>query len=143
MTLVDALIVGVVVTIVGSAAIPLYEKASRRAKISTLLQDLRTMRSQIELYKLEHGGEAPVLYDGTFPKLIRATNAVGTPGVPGPKYRYGPYIRTGIPVNPFSGCSVVTLSDTFPPTAPSGNAGWLYHQPTGQIAADLDGFLAK
>ena len=141
--LIDALIVGVVTTIVGATAIPLFEKASRQAKTTTLRQDVRTMRSQIELYKLEHGGQVPVFYEGTFPQLIRSTNAEGTPGPPDSKHPYGPYLQTGVPVNPFSGRSVITLTETFPPTQPSGNAGWLYHQPTGQIAADLDGFLTE
>ena len=143
MTLVDALIVGIVVTIVGAAAIPLLEKASGQAKASALLQNLHTMRSQIELYALEHGGKPPVLYQGTFPQLIKATNAEGIPGPPGKKFPCGPYLETGIPINPFSGRSVVTLTETFPPTTTSGNGGWLYHQPTGQIAPDREGFLSE
>lgn len=139
----NALIVAVMVTILGAVVIPLLETTGEQAKSTALLQNLRTLRSQIELYKLEHNGNAPVLYQGSLPQLIRATDVDGIPGVPDSKHPYGPYLRNGIPLNPITGRSIVTATDTFPPTAPSGNGGWLYHRPTGRIAADLAEFLEK
>ena len=143
LTLVDALILAAIVAILGTAAIPLVEATSQQAKTSALLQSLHTLRSQIELYKIEHGGAAPVLYEGTFPQLNRATNAMGMPGLPGEKYPYGPYLRSGVPVNPITGRSIVTATKTFPATQASGNGGWIYHQESGQIAADVEGFLDR
>ena len=142
-TVINAMILAVVIAIIGAVAIPLLEMASGNAKSTAVLQNLRTLRSQIELYKLEHGGEPPMLYQGTFPQLIRPTNTQGIPGDPGAKYPYGPYLQSGLPVNPFTGSSIVTLTDTFPPKEPSGNGGWLYHQQTGRIAADLADFLGR
>ena len=139
----NALIVAVMVTILGAVTIPLLEMAGEQAKSTTLLQNLHTLRSQIELYKLEHNENVPVFYQGSLPQLIRATDVDGVPSAPGSKHPYGPYFRSGIPINPVTGRSIVTTTDTFPPTAPSGNGGWLYHQPTGQIAADLAEFLGK
>lgn len=139
----NAMLLAVIVAILGATAIPLVEMGSRKAKSSALLQNLHTLRSQIELYKMEHGGKAPVVYDGTFPQLIRATNDAGIPGPPGSEYLHGPYLRSGVPVNPVTGRSIVTLTETFPPAAPSGNGGWIYHQETGQIAADLADFLTE
>lgn len=143
LTLVNAVILAIVVAIAGGVGVPLVRKASRRAERTALLQNLRTLRSQIALYKLEHGGQPPALYQNTFPQLIRATNAEGIPGQAGSKYPYGPYLHGGVPVNPVTGCSIVTLTDTFPPAAPSGNGGWIYHQQTGQIAIDLEEFLTE
>jgi len=140
-TVIDAVIVAVLAAIVGATTIPLLEMANRRAKTTALLQNLHTLRSQIELYKLGHGGEPPVLYQGSFPQLIRATNAEGIPGEPGTEYPFGPYLRSGLPLNPITGRSIVTATGVFPPTAPSKNGGWLYHQATGQIAADLAEYL--
>ena len=140
---IDAVILMLVVSILGAAAIPLVEGATRQAKSSTLLRNLHTLRSQIELYKLEHGGRPPVVYEGSLPQLIRATDAKGIPGVAGRKYPYGPYLYNGVPVNPISGRSIVVLTDTFPPTEPSGAKGWIYHQQTGQIAVDLPEFINK
>ena len=139
----DAVIVTLAVTILGASAIPLVETTSQQAKNSSLLQGLHTLRSQIELYKLEHGGKPPLLYEGSFPQLIRATDAAGTPGVSGKKFPHGPYLRRGVPMNPITGRSVVTATDIFPPTEPSGNGGWFYHQETGRIAPDLKGYLDR
>ncbi len=142
-TLLNAVILAIVVAIAGAFGVPLIEKVSGEAKRVTLLQDLRTLRSQIEFYKLEHAGEPPMLYQNTFPQLIRSTNAQGIPGQRGSEYPFGPYLSAGVPVNAITGCSIVTPVDTFPPTAPSGNGGWIYHQPTGQIAIDLKEFLSE
>ena len=142
-TVLNAVILAIVVAIAGGVGIPLIEKVTSRAQHTAVLQNLHMLRSQIELYKLEHKGEAPVLYRNAFPQLIRATNAEGIPGEPGGKYPYGPYLRAGVPLNPITGRSIVTPTDTFPPTAPSGNGGWIYHQETGRIAIDLEEFLTK
>lgn len=142
-TVVNAVMLAVVIAIAGGIGVPLIEKVSGRAKRVALLENLRTLRSQIELYKAEHGGEPPALYQNTLPQLIRATNAEGIPGEPGSKYPYGPYLCGGVPVNPLTGCSIVTPTATFPPAAASGTGGWIYHQPTGRIAVDLDEFLKE
>ena len=139
--LLDAIILAVVVAIVGATTVPFIEKASRQAEASALLQNLHALRSQIELYKLEHGGQPPVLYEGTFPQLIRATNSSGIPGPRGSKHPFGPYLHSGIPVNPITGRSVITPTDKYPPDAASGSGGWIYHQKTGRISADSADFL--
>ena len=136
-TLFDGAAVVLLMVIISGAAIPVLEAAAQGAKESALRQNLYTLRSQIALYKVEHGGESPVLYQGTFPQLLHATSAVGLPGEPDSRHPFGPYLPGGIPVNPITGRTVVTATDSFPPTAPSGHGGWLYHQESGQIAPDL------
>lgn len=143
LTFLDALILAVLIAIVGATGIPLLEATNHRAQIVALRENLRALRSQIELYELEHRGQPPVLCEGTLPQLIRATNAAGAIGPPGSRYPFGPYLRGGVPVNPVTGCSIVTAIDTFPPAAASGNDGWLYHQASGRIAADLKEFLKE
>lgn len=142
-TLIDAIILSTIVAILGAAAVPVLEAASYRARETALMRNLHVLRSQIEFYKIEHGGDVPVAYQGSFPQLIRATNAAGIPGVSGKNHPHGPYLQGGVPVNPFSGRSIVTLTDVFPPVAPSGNGGWLYHQPTGRIVPDHADFLTQ
>jgi len=141
--LVDGLILVTIMSIVTATAIPFFNGASDRARTSALLQNLHTLRSQIALYKMEHGDTPPLLYEGTFPQLTSATNAEGIPGPPGKRYPYGPYLFERIPPNPYTGRSVVTPIDSFPPRAASGNGGWLYHQKTGRITADLKKYLGK
>lgn len=142
-TLIDCVTVVLLMAIVSGAAIPLLEAASRGAKESALLQNLHTLRSQIALYKIEHGGEPPLLYEGTLPQLTHATDGSGTPGPPGSKHPYGPYLPGTLLANPITGRTAVTETSTFPPTACSGNGGWLFHQESGQIAADLPEMLKR
>ncbi len=140
-SLVDGLILIALMVIVSGTAIPVIEAINHRAKVSAMLQNLRTLRAQIELYKLEHGGETPLLYEGVFPQLTSHTNQRGVPGKLGSDFPYGPYLRAGIPINPLTNGYAVTLTETFPPTNSSGNGGWLYHQKTGQICPDVEGYL--
>lgn len=140
-TLIDALIVVAILGIVTAAALPVVSAAGDQAKASTLAQNLRTLRGQIQLYKVEHRGQSPLLFEGTLPQMTEATNAEGEPGPAGPKYPHGPYLRGGIPPNPYSGVATITAAGAAPPSAPSGAGGWLYHEATGQIWPDLEGHL--
>jgi len=142
-TLFDLLVVAAIMAIGTAVAMPLVNGAQEQASSAALLQNLRTLRGQIERYKVEHAGEAPLLYKGSFPQLTHATNARGVPGPHGKDYPYGPYLPAGVPVNPYTGVSVVTPSETFPPATSSGVGGWLYHQETGRIAPDLDEHLLE
>ena len=119
-----------------AAAIPWLNSFNQRAETAAVSQNLRALRSQIALYRLEHDGNVPLLYRGGLPQLTQATNVTGVPGPRGSKFPLGPYFPSGVPPNPCTSICVVTLTETFPPTAPSGNGGWLYHQETGQVAAD-------
>jgi len=142
-TLLDALIVVAIMAVTTSVAMPFLATASDRANSSVLLQNLATLRTQIELYKIEHGGSPPLLYEGTFPQLTHATDAGGTPGPRGADYPYGPCLPAGIPANPFTGISTVTATETFPPTAATDVGGWLYHEETGRIAPDREEYLSR
>ena len=116
---------------------PMLDAAGDGAKSSAVQHNLRTLRQQIEMYKVEHGGKPPVLFKGDFPQLVYSTNSEGIPGPRGPMHPFGPYLPGGVPVNPHSGSSVVALTESFPPTAHTGTVGWLYHQESGRIAPDL------
>ena len=142
-TTVDALLVGASVAILGVMAIPLVEQGDQKAKAGELQRNLRTLRLEIERYKSEHDNALPVAFEAAMPQLTRATNREGIPGPAGQEHPLGPYLRGGLPTNPFTGRSVITLTEEFPPTTPSGNGGWLYHQQTGQITADHAAFLAE
>lgn len=140
-TLLDTLLLVAIMAIATSVAMPFLAEASGQANSTALLQNLQALRTQIALYRVEHGGAAPLLYEGTFPQLTHPTNAKGVPGPFGKEYPHGPYLPAGIPANPFTGVSTVTPTDRFPPTAVSGVGGWLYHEETGRIAPDLEEHL--
>jgi general secretion pathway protein G len=139
----DALIIVALVGVVTVAAVPALDAVSAGAKRAVLLQNLHAVRTQIDLYKLQHGGEPPLVYEGILPQLVEATDALGVPGRHDNRHPYGPYFLSGLPLNPVTGSATVTLTEDFPPTAASGNGGWLYHQPTGQVAIDLPDMLGQ
>jgi general secretion pathway protein G len=140
-TLLDALLVAAIMAVGTAVAMPLIGSAQDRASSSALSQNLRTLREQIALYKAEHGGQLPLLFEEGFPQLTHATNAQGAPGPSDESHPYGPYLPGGVPVNPYTGASTVTATDKFPPEAATEAGGWLYHQATGRIAPDLEGHL--
>jgi len=139
----DALIMVVLMAVVTAVTMPLLSVADDQAKATTLTQNLRTFRTQIERYKLDHGGQVPLLYQGSLPQLLEATDKEGMPGPPGNDHPFGPYLSTGIPVNPYTGSAKIELTETFPPSQPGTSGGWLYHQATGRIAADQEGWFDK
>ncbi|MEN6495723.1 MAG: hypothetical protein ABFD16_15690 [Thermoguttaceae bacterium] len=140
-TAIDALITVLIMAVVTAVAMPLLSKADDQAKSTALAENLRILREKIELYKLEHGSQVPLVYKGALPQLTESTNAEGVPGPAGKEYPFGPYLPHGIPVNPYSGSSCVELTEAFPPTKQGAAGGWLYHQATGRIAADHESSL--
>jgi type II secretory pathway pseudopilin PulG len=142
-SLLDSLLLVILMSITTAGGITLVEAASDNAKTTALIENLRMFRTQIEAYRLQHGGEAPVAFHGTFPQLTEATDTQGIPGSPDAQHRYGPYFRAGLPANPITGRCIVTLTETFPPAHPSGNGGWLYHQKSGKLAIDMAEYLKE
>jgi general secretion pathway protein G len=142
-TLLDTLILAVAIAILAGTGVPLLEAARHQTQLTVLQENLHTLRSQIELYQLQHQGVAPRVEHGTLPQLLQPTNAAGAIGSYGTKYPFGPYLTSGVPTNPLTGRSIVSLTESFPPQAPSDGGGWLYHQATGQIAADVAGYLGQ
>jgi type II secretory pathway pseudopilin PulG len=142
-TLLDVLQIVFLMAIVAATFAPIMEAASTSARQTALLQNLYMLRSQIGLYKAQHGNEPPLLYGDTLPQLTQATNALGQSGAVGSEHPWGPYLPEGIPANPVTGRSVITATAMFPPQAASGQGGWLYHQETGQIAPDLPDTLNR
>ncbi|MBN1392913.1 MAG: prepilin-type N-terminal cleavage/methylation domain-containing protein [Sedimentisphaerales bacterium] len=102
-TLVEILIVVVILGILAAIVIPQFSDASEQAKESSLLSDLQTVRSQIELFKVHHNGLVPGAGGGTTPEqaLTGLTNVSGaTAAAPGAGV-YGPYLQK-LPLNPFT-----------------------------------------
>ncbi len=125
-TLVEILIVVVILGILAAIVIPQFTSASESAKASSLVSQLQTIRSQLELYQVQHNGSYPP--EATFwTKMTTKTDVNGaaieaddttTPS-------YGPYLQQPS-TNPFQNSSAV-----------SGGAedGWSYDEDTGAIKA--------
>lgn len=144
-TLIEVLIVVVIMAILAATIIPQFANSATDAKVSSLKFNLHSLRSQIELYRMQHNGVAPAI-DGTtdtLEQLLAATNAAGTIGT-GADYPYGPYILSAVPENPVTGTNAIRAfgGGTWPGTATAdGTGGWVYDAATGRIAPDHPDYI--
>ena len=117
-TLVEILIVVVILGILAAIVIPQFTQASSDAKESSLQSNLQSIRSQIELYKIQHN-DFPPLNDTTFvDQMTLMTDVAGTTGTD-VTFTFGPYL-TKMPINPFSGISPPVIG------AAPADSDWYY-----------------
>ena len=67
-TLVEILIVVIILGILAAIVIPQFTDASTSARTNSMTSSLQTVRSQLELYKVQHNDNYPVLADFTAQK---------------------------------------------------------------------------
>src|SRR5690606_28965257 len=101
-TLVEILIVVIILGILAAIVIPQFSNASEDARKNSATSLIQTVRSAVELYRLEHAGMYPTTdgkigSDWDWDLLLTKTDASGgTTGSP----LYGPYLQQK-PQNPF------------------------------------------
>ncbi len=137
-TLVEVLIVVVIMAVLAATIIPQFTNSTQDAAASTVLFNLNTMRSIIELYKSQHNGLAP---SADLSELTTTTDRSGNKGT-GASYPYGPYLQK-IPENPLTNSNVVAQPSSVPPTSTVSGAGWLYDPTTGQIWINHADYLTE
>ena len=116
-TLVEILIVVIILGILAAIVIPQFTNASQDARKSSLSSQLQTVRSQIELYKLQHQDKLPDLVT-SWDVLTKHTDISGTTGTG----TFGPYLQQ-TPANSLNGLNNVTNGTG----AAIGTAcGWVY-----------------
>src|SRR3954453_3386064 len=76
-TLVEILIVVIILGLLAAIVIPQFTNASQDARESALASQLQTLRSQIELYKLQHGDVLPDLVTDWTPLTTASIGADG------------------------------------------------------------------
>jgi general secretion pathway protein G len=129
-TLVEILIVVIILGILAAIVIPQFTNASTEARESNLRSQLQTLRSQIELYKLQHKDTAPLLITGgsaQWEVFTAKTDIDGAVGTTAGVHIYGPYMNAA-PVNPLTGFATIA-------TAVADDTGWIYDEATGVISA--------
>jgi general secretion pathway protein G len=138
-TLVEILIVVVILGILAAIVIPQFSDASTEAKNSSLASDLQTVRSQIQLYKIQHNGDLPgftngvansVTFTDAMTKYTTVAGAVAATQAPASGV-YGPYLQA-IPKNPFDNSAAVAEGTT----AAGSGAGWYFNTTTGAFQAN-------
>ena len=103
-TLVEILIVVIILGILAAIVIPQFTSASEDARKNSVTSQLQTLRSQVELYKLQHRDQFPTANGAAgaivWDKLTQTTDSDGaTTGSD-----FGPYLQA-TPVNGLNGNS--------------------------------------
>jgi general secretion pathway protein G len=130
-TLVEILIVVVILGILAAIIIPQFTNASQSAMSSSLLSQLQTVRSQLQLYQVQHNGSYPTLAQ-MWGNMTAATNADGTTtGTP----TLGPYLQQA-PKNPFL-VGNTNQTSVVAGTTGAATSGWLYTASSGVIYASV------
>lgn len=141
-TLVEILIVVIILGILAAIVIPQFTNASEDARKSSLTSQLQTIRSQVELYKLQHRDKYPT---GTgaasgawdWDRLVGHTDEFGVVIETG---KLGPYLQS-TPVNALTGGSAMkSVADDTAAKAAVGTfsvpaEGFSFSQATGKIWA--------
>jgi len=155
-TLIELLIVVIIIAILAAIAIPQFSNTSGDAQESASIANLTTMRSAIELYRVQHNGAYPSKAPtGTAPacpntgggstaadnattfsdQLTKFSNVNGhTCATAAAGYSFGPYLRA-IPSEPITASNAVVVA-----TAAAGNpvpgaatVGWRFVNDTGTL----------
>jgi general secretion pathway protein G len=128
-TLVEILIVVIILGILAAIVIPQFTNASEDARKSNMRSQLQTLRSQIELYKLQHRDSPPpeasfwnhlTMYT-TDDVTDAPDNVVGTAAAP----KFGPYMQAPA-INPLTNSSTIAA-------AAAPGVGWVYDEATGEL----------
>ena len=137
-TLVEILIVVVILGILAAIVIPQFSQASSEARNSSVKSNLQMVRSQIELYKIQHNEALPGLVTGVnlIDALTTETTSAGVAVVTAGT-GYGPYMQK------FPDNSVLELGNVIAeinvagttPSAASTVDGWAYNTATGEFIA--------
>ncbi len=154
-TLVELIIVVTILGIMAAIVIPTFQGNVATAKESASKSNLMTIRTQIELYKLQHNGYPPGYVDGADApiataqlQLIGTTTVTGQASpstVPSDPFLYGPYLKK-IPKNSFNNLSTIAYvpeATAFSAAVDGTSSGWLYKKETGEIAMNWTGTDSK
>lgn len=150
-TLVEMIIVVAILGIMAAIVIPKFQGNMVQAKDSASMTNLATMRTQIELYALQHNGYPPGYIDGVGTtianmelQLTGTSTLTGLPStstVPAAPFVHGPYLKK-IPKNPFNSLSTIAYvpeATVFSTVVDGTSSGWLYKKETGEIVLNWTG----
>ena len=126
-TLVEILIVVIILGILAAIVIPQFTNASTDARKNSVVSQLQTIRSQIQLFKLQHNDALPDLVTNQWNQMLNKTDVTGSVNTTLTANYFGPYLETA-PKNPLNNNTSVAAS------VGSGVA-WVYTIASGDIKA--------
>lgn len=150
-TLIEVILVVTILGILAALVLPTFSDHATAARESAAKSNLMTIRSQIELYRLQHNGIPPGYVNGTDAGLdVLALQFVGTTAVDGvaspstiplSPFIYGPYLKK-IPKNSFNNLSTIAYvaqATAFSAAVDGTSSGWLYKKETGEFVINWTG----
>ena len=159
-TLVELLIVVIILAVLAAIIVPQFSSATLDAKEAALDANLARMRSAVELFQAQHNGNYPgrvATTGATCPgggspgtgaadsaqafidHMLMYSNAEGqTCSIGDTAFKYGPYLRKGLPHDSLTGKGtvvgeIVTTSTGAPIVPGAATGGWAYDTKSGQI----------
>ncbi|HEY1685540.1 MAG TPA: prepilin-type N-terminal cleavage/methylation domain-containing protein [Tepidisphaeraceae bacterium] len=130
-TLIEILIVVIILGILAAIVIPQFTNASTEAKQSSLASQLQTLRSQVQLYNLQHAGSSTAALTTTnfWAQLEEASDSSGTAYVSGTSTTgpWGPYFEANV-TNPLTNSSAVASNST-----PAAGDAWEFNPANGEV----------
>lgn len=79
-TLIEIMIVVVILAVLAATIIPQFSTSVNDSKVSALQTNLQSLRTQIQLYGLQHNGAFPALTSASIPQLLTNTDITGATG---------------------------------------------------------------
>ncbi|NNE60623.1 MAG: prepilin-type N-terminal cleavage/methylation domain-containing protein [Woeseia sp.] len=155
-TLVELLIVVIILAILAAIIVPQFTAATDDATQSAYDSNVANMRAAIDLYRQQHtsypgavassgatcGNGAPVAGAiGAAAFVSQLKNYTNTTGLActgtDAEFRFGPYLKDDLPVNPLGTNNTVTVVSTGVLGLTSGNTGgWRFDSVTGEFIGD-------
>jgi len=133
-TLVEILIVVVILGILAAIVIPQFSQASSLARVSSTKSNVQMIRSQVELYKIQHDNLYPTSTSEAAFKLC-LTSKTDVNGSINASGAYGPYMQR-FPKNAVSDSDSVTIVAAVPAAGNvSATGGWFLNSDDGMIYA--------
>ena len=135
-TLMEFIILVIVLAIMAAITMPKFSRAAQQAKLTDLVSDLQMVRSQIELYKIQHRDLLPgqkIPGDNILERdFVKAMTIRGSDGM-------GPYIKK-VPGNLYVGDSdkrnaVTCINNVDADPKGTEGTGWWFNAATGEFRA--------
>lgn len=153
-TLIELLIVVIILAILAAIAIPQFSSSTSDAQVAALDANLASVRSALEQYKVQHKGKYPgdnTSAGATCSVGTKVEAAAGTQAAmeaqlkgysnadgqvcdsPNDAYKFGPYLRQGIPNEPINNTKTVAVTTTGAAISAGTTGGWAYDTKSGQF----------